>query len=220
MDKKAPFVTVEGVDGAGKSSHIKTIVKALEDAGWKVILTREPGGTPLAEEFRHMILREEMALTTEIMLAFTARAEHIDKVIKPSLEAGIAVVCDRFTDSTYAYQGMGRKGDLELIEMLEQKIHGDLTPDMTLLFDLPISVSKKRLEGTGKIPDKFESQNEIFFEDVRKGYQQRVAQSERFVVIDSSVPVEEVSQNVENAMNDFVANNFSMVKKNKSKLKF
>lgn len=220
MDKKAPFVTVEGVDGAGKSSHIKTIVKALEDAGWKVILTREPGGTPLAEEFRHMILREEMALTTEIMLAFTARAEHIDKVIRPSLEAGIAVVCDRFTDSTYAYQGMGRKGDLELIEMLEQKIHGDLTPDMTLLFDLPISISKKRLEGTGKIPDKFESQNEIFFEDVRKGYQQRVAQSERFVVIDSSVPVEEVSRNVENAMNHFVENNFSMIKKNKSKLKF
>lgn len=220
MDKKAPFVTVEGVDGAGKSSHIKTIVKALEDAGWKVILTREPGGTPLAEEFRHMILREDMALTTEIMLAFTARAEHIDKVIRPSLEAGIAVVCDRFTDSTYAYQGMGRKGDLELIEMLEQKIHGDLTPDMTLLFDLPISVSKKRLEGTGKIPDKFESQNEIFFEDVRKGYQQRVEQSERFVVIDSSVPVEEVSKNVENAMNDFVVNNFSMIKKNKSKLKF
>lgn len=220
MDKKAPFVTVEGVDGAGKSSHIKTIVKALEDAGWKVILTREPGGTPLAEEFRHMILREDMALTTEIMLAFTARAEHIDKVIRPSLEAGVAVVCDRFTDSTYAYQGMGRKGDLELIEMLEQKIHGDLTPDMTLLFDLPISVSKKRLEGTGKIPDKFESQNEIFFEDVRKGYQQRVEQSERFVVIDSSVPVEEVSRNVENAMNDFVANNFSMIKKNKFKLKF
>lgn len=203
--KRAPFVTVEGVDGAGKSSHIEAIVAALQGAGWTVVSTREPGGTPLGEDLRLLILNRPMSLDTEILLAFASRAQHLNDVIRPALEQGVAVVCDRFTDSTFAYQGGGRHGPLPVIQHLEQTIHADLQPDLTLLFDLPVEISLQRLAGTGKEPDKFESQSAQFFQDVRNAYHQRVHQApDRFAVIDSSVPKVEVAQAVAQTMATFV----------------
>lgn len=202
--KRAPFVTVEGVDGAGKSSHIDAIVATLQGAGWTVISTREPGGTPLGEDLRNLLLNRPMSLDTEILLAFASRAQHLTDVIRPALEQGVAVVCDRFTDSTCAYQGGGRHGPIAMIQDLERTIHADLQPDLTLLFDLPVEMSLQRLAGTGKAPDKFESQNAQFFQDVRNAYHQRVAQTpDRFAVIDSSVPKDEVAQAVARVMATF-----------------
>lgn len=205
INKNAPFVTVEGMDGAGKSSHIDAIVASLELAGWQVIRTREPGGTKLGEELRDIILHQEMPIEKEIELLFRSRKDLLEKVIVPNLEKGVAVVCDRFTDSTFAYQGGTHPETKGLIKKYELEVHGTLNPDMTLLFDLPVEISKQRLTFTGKTPDKFESKPTEYFEKVRKSYLERVDEEPmRFRIIDSSQPKEKVAQDVQEVMNTFL----------------
>ena len=207
MIKNGPFVTVEGVDGAGKSSHIDAIVESLENEGWTVIRTREPGGTPRAEELREIILNKEMPITEEIKLIFEAREDVVNNVILPALEKGYAVVCDRFTDSTYAYQGGSFPESKPLIKAYEDKVIKDLKPDLTLLFDLPIEVSLQRLDLTGKVPDKFESKGKEYFENVRASYLERVNEdSSRFAVMDSTQTKDKVSEDVKEVMKDFAEN--------------
>lgn len=206
MNRKSPWITVEGVDGAGKSSHIEPLIEMLSAAGFTVVSTREPGGTELCERLRNEILNTPMALQTEILLAFSSRSEHLDKVIRPALANGNAVVCDRFTDSTYAYQGAGRGGDLQQIKLLEQMVHGDIQPDLTLIFDLPPEESKRRLGNTGKNPDKFESQSVDFFADVRQGYLDRAASDPtRVKIIDSRPSLANVKKAVAEQVADFLS---------------
>ena len=178
------FITFEGIDGAGKSTHIDALADALRAAGRAVTLTREPGGTPLAEQIRALALHEGMDALTEALLMFAARRDHIRAVIAPALERGAVVLCDRFTDATFAYQGGGRGLDwraLSLLELLAQaqtEIKADLTaekllqPDLTLWFDLPPAVAAARLVGA-RVPDKFEAQPQAFFEAVRAAYARR-----------------------------------------------
>ena len=205
---RAPFITIEGVDGAGKSSHVPAVVAQLQQAGFTVCATREPGGTPLGERIRGEFLNgdNQMALSTEVLLAFASRAEHLHKVIRPALGRGEAVLSDRFTDSSYVFQGAGRGFPLEHIQVLEQMVHPDLKPDLTLLFDLPIQEATVRLKKTEKIPDAFESQAAEFHERVRAAYQERAqAAPDRFVTIDSSLGLEAVAQAVRDAVAGFVA---------------
>ena len=205
MKNKTPWISVEGVDGAGKSSHIQPLVKLLEDFGFEVVSTREPGGTPLGERLREEILNTPMALQTEVLLAFASRAEHLAQVIRPALQDGHAIVCDRFTDSTYAYQGGGQGYPLDQIKQLEQSVHGDIQPDLTLVFDLPVEESFRRLQLTGKDPDKFESQSKEYFERVRQGYHARLAgEPQRVRLIDSSVSLEAVREQVLDVVGEFL----------------
>ena len=204
--KKAPWISIEGVDGAGKSSHVATIVDFLRSQGFEVVSTREPGGTPLGERLREEILNTNMNLQTEILLAFASRAEHLHQVIFPALAQGHAVVCDRFTDSTFAYQGCGADGNLDHIKMLEDMVHPQSNPDVTFLFDLPAEESLRRLSKTGKTPDKFESQNQDYFEKVRLGYLTRAkADPSRIKIISSLPSLEQVKENVTKELETFVA---------------
>lgn len=205
---RPPFITIEGVDGAGKSSHVPGVVAQLQEAGFTVCATREPGGTPLGERLRVEILNgdNQMALSTEVLLAFASRAEHLHKVITPALARGEAVLSDRFTDSSYVFQGAGRGFPAENIRLLEQMVHPDLKPDLTLLFDLPIPEATVRLKKTEKTPDAFESQAAEFHERVRQAYQDRAqADPGRFVIIDSSQGLAAVAQAVRKAVAGFVA---------------
>ncbi len=166
------FISVEGGDGAGKSTNIAFIQALLEALGSSVLTTREPGGTALGEKIRALLLdpaHHGIANSTELLLMFAARAEHIDKVIQPALQQGIWVVCDRFTDATYAYQGGGRDESFERIEVLEQWVQGDLKPDLTLLLDLPVEVSLQRTKQR-QATDRFEQEQQDFFEKVRAAY--------------------------------------------------
>ena len=201
----APWITIEGVDGAGKSSHVPNIVKQLEAAGFRVVSTREPGGTPLGERLRDEILTTPMALETEVLLAFASRAEHLDKVIRPSLDAQMAVVCDRFTDSTFAYQGAGAGYPADRIAHLAEQVQRGQSPDLTLVFDVPPDVSRQRLSGTGKEPDKFESQGLDYFAAVRDCYL-GIARREpdRVRVIDSTRPLSDVSDQVRAVVAEFI----------------
>ena len=190
------FITLEGIDGAGKSTHVRWIAGRLEAAGHAIVATREPGGTPLGEALRSLILREPMTHDSEALLMFATRREHLDRVIRPALARGEWVLCDRFTDATYAYQGGGHGVDLERIRELEQWIHGDCQPDLTLLFDVPTGVSRARLDRAqeeGRTLDKFEREANAFFERVRAAYFERARDyPRRFRVIDSTRPLEEV----------------------------
>lgn len=200
-----PWISIEGVDGAGKSSHIPVIVSCLEQAGFKVVSTREPGGTPLGERLREEILNTTMSLQTEVLLAFASRSEHLDKVIRPALASRQAVVCDRFTDSTYAYQGAGAGYPAEKIAELANQVHPQENPDLTLIFDVPPEVSAQRLAGTGKDPDKFESQGLDYFATVRNRYLEIASNDpSRVKIIDSTKPIEEVSQQVCQVVQDFL----------------
>ena len=211
MTRKAPFVTVEGVDGAGKSSHLGTMVAALEAAGFEVVSTREPGGTELGSILRDQLKKSEMDQTTAALIAFADRNEHLQQKIRPALAAGKAVVSDRFTDSTYAYQGGGEGCDRGTIEKLEALVHGDLQPSLTLFFDLPSEVAagrreKRKLELAQDEKDKFDEKPIEWFEGVRNAYlARRSADPERFVTIDASVTIEEVAVQVNQAMEAFVA---------------
>lgn len=175
------FFSVEGIDGAGKSSHIEPLAQTLRDRGLDVVITREPGGTPLAEKLRAMILNDAMDPLTEALLAFAARRDHVVNVIRPALERGQAVICDRFTDSTVAYQGFGRGFErwqevlahLERWVQLDSDGHTVLQPDLTLWYDLSPAVAAKRLQ-SARAPDRFESQMETFFDQVRAGYASRM----------------------------------------------
>jgi len=179
------FVTFEGIDGAGKSTHIEWYAERVRERGLEVIVTREPGGTPLAERLRALLLSEPMSVETETLLMFAARKEHLDHLIRPAIARGAWVVCDRFTDSTYAYQGGGRSVPQGRIAELEAWVHGDLQPDRTYLFDLPAELAATRRAGA-RDADRFESEDLRFFERVRAGYEGRARSAPgRFVVVDA-----------------------------------
>lgn len=191
------FITLEGMDGAGKSTHIPTILKLLASRGQEVVSTREPGGTPLGETLREILLHEDMHVETESLLMFAARAEHLQQVILPALARGAIVVSDRFTDASYAYQCGARGLDLSKMQQLESWVQGDLQPDLTLLFDVPVEVSLQRLAGA-RTPDKFEAQGADFFARLRAQYLARAAAyPQRFRLIDADRSLDEVKQSVE-----------------------
>ena len=181
------FITVEGVDGAGKSTHLDWLTQALKNTGKNVVLTREPGGTPLGEKLREMVLHEPMDLETETLIMFASRREHLARVILPALQAGDVVVSDRFTDATYAYQGGGRGVALDKIEQLEHWVQHDLQPNLTLLFDVPLEVAQARLAKGREQLDKFEKESTDFFTKTRNAYLARAkAAPQRIAIIDSS----------------------------------
>jgi len=188
------FITFEGVDGAGKSTHLAWFAEALRQRGVEVLVTREPGGTPLGEQLREMLLNQSMSIGTEALLMFAARLEHIEQVIKPALRAGKWVISDRFTDASFAYQGGGRKMDWDKLSQLEQWVHPDFQPNLTLFFDVPIEVARQRLANNTSL-DRFEQEQGDFFERVRAGYHKRVEQfPQRFAVIDAARPMDAVQQ--------------------------
>jgi len=194
------FITLEGVDGAGKSTHIPKIAQLIEAQGRQVLLTREPGGTPLGEKLRELLLHESMHPETESLLMFAARREHIEQVIRPALERGVYVISDRFTDASFAYQCGGRGVDTDKIAQLEQWVQGDLQPDLTLLFDVSVSVSTQRLAGA-RNPDRFEKENAVFFERIRRAYLMRAEQfPRRFRIIDSGKSIPEIHSKLEEAL--------------------
>ena len=184
------FITFEGVDGAGKSTHLSWFADALRKLGLDVVVTREPGGTPLGEQLREILLNQTMSIGTEAMLMFASRLEHIEQVIKPALHAGKWVISDRFSDASFAYQGGGRGMDWEKLSQLENWVHPDLQPDLTIFFDVPVAVAKKRLSNNVSL-DRFEHEQSDFFERVRAGYHRRVQQNpQRYIVIDAAQTLE------------------------------
>jgi len=183
---RGKFITFEGIDGAGKSSHIAAAAAFVRDQGLKVVATREPGGTPLGEKLRELLLHEAMHLETEALLMFAARREHLAQVIEPALERGDWVICDRFSDATYAYQSGGRGLDREKFAQLEQWVHGHLQPDLTLLFDLPSAVAGLRITAQARDRDRFEQERTDFHERVRLAYLERAAAApQRFAVVNA-----------------------------------
>ena len=199
---KGFFLTIEGVDGAGKSSHMERISTCFKAHRYDIVTTREPGGTPLAERLREILLSQNMSLETELLLMFAARQEHINQLIKPALSAGRAVICDRFTDSSFAYQGGGRQMSHQKIQSLVDLVHPELEPDLTLLFDLPLEIARARMLRERQL-DRFEQEQADFFERVRAAYLKRANDDpERFVIIDSSQPKERVAKRVCQAIND------------------
>jgi dTMP kinase len=198
----ARFITLEGVDGAGKSTHLQFIADAVAAAsGRHAIVTREPGGTDLAEHLRRAILEEAMDPMAETLLIFAARAHHVRKVIRPALEAGSWVVCDRFLDATHAYQGAGKGVPVELIERLSAAAHPGLAPDRTLVFDCSYEVARRRLASSGKKLDRFEREDEAFFERVRGAYLARArAEPRRMRVIDAAGDMSAIRKSLEGAL--------------------
>ena len=181
------FITFEGIDGAGKSTHIDAVAQRLRSAGATVVCTREPGGTPLAERVREIVLHEAMDELTEALLVFAARRDHVRQVIGPALAAGQTVLCDRFTDATFAYQGGGGGAPGPLLEQLEHWVHGDLQPDLTIWFDLPAALAAQR-RTEARVADRFEQRDIGFFERVRAGYAARLeAAPRRFARIDAAL---------------------------------
>ena len=205
--ERGRFITVEGGEGAGKSSNLDYVQSLLEAAGKPVLFTREPGGTPLGESIRDLLLGHKhtgMADETELLLMFAARAEHLHRKILPALEAGIWVLCDRFTDASYAYQGAGRGISRERIAVLENYVQGDLRPDLTLLLDLPVEIGLERA-GKRSAPDRFEKEAVGFFEQVREGYLAIAAgEPERVKVIDASPALDEVQAQIARVLGDFL----------------
>jgi len=186
------FITFEGVDGAGKSTHIAWFADILRQRGLDVLVTREPGGTPLGERLREILLNQPMHAETEALLMFAARLEHIEQVIKPALQRGTWVVSDRFSDASFAYQGGGRGVPLIKLEQLESWVHEGLQPDLTLLFDIPIEVARQRLANNATL-DRFEQEQGSFFEKVRRAYLDRYRKTpRRFALIDASQTPEQV----------------------------
>ena len=203
--KRGFFLTFEGVDGAGKSTHVEWAVEQLRARGLTVISTREPGGTEIGEKLRELLLHTPMELECETLLMFAARAQHIKDVIKPALEAGSWVVCDRFTDATFAYQGGGRSLGVERIAALERWVHPDLQPDSTWLFDVPLAVARERLDRTRE-KDRFEQEESSFFLRTREVYLARAAQySERFTIVDATLSIENIRIILTQQLNMLVA---------------
>ena len=202
------FISVEGGEGAGKSTNIEGVRARLHAAGLRVVVTREPGGTPLAEEIRKLLLapREEAVCDdTELLLVFAARMQHVESVIKPALARGDWVISDRFTDATIAYQGAGRRMGVERIQALRRLLLGDFAPDLTLLLDVPVDSGMQRLAGRGA-PDRFEMEGREFFERVRAAYLQlAAAEPARFRVIDAAGPLPDVQAAVAQALEGFLA---------------
>ncbi|MDO8810494.1 MAG: dTMP kinase [Gallionella sp.] len=191
------FITFEGVDGAGKSTHLEWFADALRQRGFDVVVTREPGGTPLGEQLREILLNQSMNIGTEALLMFAARLEHIEQVIKPTLRAGKWVISDRFSDASFAYQGGGRGLDWDKLSQLEQWVHPDLQPDLTLFFDVPVEVARQRLANNTSL-DRFEQEQADFFERVRAGYHKRVRQNpQHYIVIDAAQSMDAVKLKLE-----------------------
>ena len=197
------FITLEGPEGAGKSTNREYLAERLRAAGIEVLLTREPGGTPLAERIRDVLLtplEEVMNADTELLLVFAARAQHLATVIRPALERGAVVLCDRFTDSTYAYQGAGRGLSLARIAALEDFVQGALRPDLTLVFDLPVDVGLARASARGRL-DRFEQEGQAFFETVREAFLARAAAApQRYVLVDAAQPLAQVQQSLDSLL--------------------
>ena len=196
---RGKFITLEGMDGAGKSTHLTWIPGFLQARGVTVCLTREPGGTPVGERLRELLLDKEQKLhpDTEALLMFAARREHLDKVIVPALESGAWVVCDRFTDATFAYQSGGSELPWERIAALETWVQGGVQPDLTLYFDVPSAVGKARTQAARE-PDRFEQEGRTFFDRVREGYLRRVHENpQRMHIIDGTAALSEVKLSVE-----------------------
>jgi len=202
------FITLEGIDGAGKSTHAPWLAEALTVRGVRVVATREPGGTPLGEALRGLLLQQPMEHECEALLMFAARRQHIVEVIAPALAQGHWVLCDRFTDATYAYQGGGHGVRRELILALEREVHASCNPDLTLLFDVPGSVSRARLDrarADGRTLDKFEREEKGFFERVRAIYLERAAaEPERIRVIDAARPLPDVRSELQRIVDAFI----------------
>jgi dTMP kinase len=195
---KGKFITFEGIDGAGKSSHVEWVAEALRQRGLNVHITREPGGTELGEKLRELLLNEPMHLETETLLMFAARREHLARLIEPALARGEWVVCDRFSDATYAYQGGGRGLDRAKFQALEHWVHEHLQPDLTLLFDLPLDVARERIVLANRVLDKFEQERADFHERVRQAYLERAhASPARFRIVDANRPIDDIRKQLE-----------------------
>ncbi len=203
------FISFEGIDGAGKSTHIDRVAQLFREAGRVVVLTREPGGTPLSEKLRELVLHEPMDALTEALLMFAARREHLVQVIEPAMARGDVVLCDRFTDATFAYQGGGRGFDRQVLGQLERMVQalpdGRLRqPELTLWFDLDPHIAAQRL-ASARVPDKFESQPADFFAAVRAGYAKRQTEMpDRFARIDAAQSRETVGMNVSRVVNEWL----------------
>ena len=208
MAKRGRFITLEGIEGAGKSTQIAPLAELLRARGLEVLTTREPGGSPLAERLRALLLdpdNQGMSETTELLLMFAARSDHLERRIRPALKAGHWVLCDRFTDATYAYQGGGRGIDPARIGLLETLVQDELRPDLTLVFDLPPELGLGRAKSRAGQTDRFESETQRFFEAARAVYLERArANPERYRVIDATVPLEVVTLVVAAELNAFV----------------
>ena len=207
--QRGRFITVEGTEGVGKSTNIDFLCNLLKARGIEIVLTREPGGTPLAEELRALLLSprdERVSEDTELLLMFAARAQHIENVIRPALDRGAWVISDRFTDATFAYQGGGRGIDYEHISLLEKLVQHGLHPDLTLLLDLDVDVGLKRASARSE-PDRFEQEKIDFFSKVRDAYLQRAKnEPQRFAIIDASVSLPEVQQQIASAVSLYLGN--------------
>ena len=202
------FITLEGVEGSGKTTNLEYLCETLKEKNVAFIKTREPGGTELAEAIREAMLanwQEEITGLTEVLLVFAAREQHLQNVIRPNLEKGTWVVCDRFTDATFAYQGAARGVNTEIIEKLEQWVQIDLYPDITFFLDLSPEESESRI--TGRKKDRMESENREFFEKVRSGYIKRAKGHKRYRILDASRPLEEVIIDLRNQLVNFVQEN-------------
>lgn len=198
------LITLEGGEGAGKTTAAGHIRAWLEDRGRTVVSSREPGGTPIAEQIRSILLdpeSKEMGPITELLLMFAARSDNLDQLIRPNLEAGFDVLCDRFTDASRAYQGAGRELGLGPVDLLAQVVHSDVTPDLTLLLDVPVELGMERVGKRGVAPNRFELAKHDFFERIRQGYlAQAKSEPDRFVVIDATQPLEVVEKAIEQAL--------------------
>jgi len=207
--KKGRFLSLEGVEGVGKTTNLSFIAQYLEKAGKTVVTTREPGGTVIAEQIRALLLDhndEELSNESELLLMFAARAQHIKHVIEPALEAGQWVLCDRFTDASYAYQGGGRQFNMSDIGWLETFVQKGLTPDTTILLDLDVELGLKRA-ASRSVPDRFESEKKIFFENVRDVYLKRAeAESNRFCIVDASQPLDQVQRSIASYLDTLLLN--------------
>jgi len=186
------FITFEGVDGAGKSTHLSWFADTLRQRGIDVVVTREPGGTQLGEQLREILLNQGMSIETEALLMFAARMEHIKSVIKPALKSGKWVISDRFSDASFAYQGGGRGLSWDKLTQLEQWVHGELQPDLTVFFDVPVEIARQRLASSASL-DRFEQEHADFFERVRSGYHRRIQENpQRYTVIDASKSISNI----------------------------
>mgnify|MGYP004514564055 CR=1 FL=1 len=195
-EKKGRFITFEGIDGAGKSTHISFVANMLNQAGIKHLITREPGGTPLGETLRSILLHQSMHTATEALLMFAARQEHLERKILPALREGTWVISDRFAEASFAYQGYGKQFPLEKLRQLESWVLNGFQPDMTLLLTLPIALAKQRRENA-HLADKFEMEKDAFFQRVQNGYLERASHNpERFQIIDSSQPIETIQHHL------------------------
>ena len=201
---KGKFLTIEGIEGVGKSTNIAFVQTWLKEQGIECILTREPGGTDLGEKLRNLLLHGgDVADKAELLMMFASRAQHLEEKIKPSLDEGVWVLCDRFTDSTYAYQGGGRQLNIEWISQMEELVHGDMQPDLTLLLDAPVEIGRARASARSEA-DRIEAEDLEFFNRVRGMFLKRASQASRYAVIDATASLENVQRSIESTLSNLL----------------